>query len=155
MLHNCTASGPDFGRTATGKEPKSAFRPDCYRERTEIGLPRRSRGKVRTVISRRKSLVWGQFWPGSRGSYILIFIVPLSAAWMYWKLKFCFRAKLECRVFEAVRFWFVDFVDLGRFQAPRGGCDVYSGRSDINSTLIRFAPVRFDIISTLFWDSGC
>ncbi len=44
----------------------------------------------------------------------------------------------------------LDLVVLGRFQAPRGGCHRYSGRFDVNSTLICFAAVRFDTISTLF-----
>jgi hypothetical protein len=41
----------------------------------------------------------------------------------------------------------VDLMDFGWFQAPRGDCARYSGRFDINSKLICFAAVRFDIIS--------
>ncbi len=41
-----------------------------------------------------------------------------------------------------------DLVDFGWFQAPRGGCDRYSGRFDINSTLIYLAAVRLDTILT-------
>ncbi len=65
----------------------------------------------------------------------------------YWKLIVYLRAKLECRVFGSVLP--LDLVDAGgRFEAPRGGCDQDSGRFDINSTLLRLAAVRFDIIST-------
>ncbi len=34
-----------------------------------------------------------------------------------------------------------DLGDFGWFQVPRGGCDRYSARFDVNSTLIRFAAV--------------
>ncbi len=44
----------------------------------------------------------------------------------------------------------LDLVDLGWFQAPRGGCDRYSGRFDIHSTLICLAAVRLDTISMIF-----
>ncbi len=49
--------------------------------------------------------------------------------------------------------WNVEFsghlVDLGWFQAARGGCDRYSGRFDVNSTLSCLAAVRYDTVSTL------
>ncbi len=61
----------------------------------------------------------------------------------YWTLNFYLRAKLECRVA-------LDLVALGWFQVPRGGCDRYSGRFDINSTLVCLAAVSFDMFSTLF-----
>ncbi len=43
-----------------------------------------------------------------------------------------------------------DLVDLGWFQGARGGCDRYSGRLNVISTLICFAAVRIDTNSILF-----
>ncbi len=77
---------------------------------------------------------------------ILGTVAATSLALNYWELKFCLRAKLECRIFGAVA---LDLVDLGWLLAPRGGCDLYSGLLD-KSTFIGMAAVRVDIISTLF-----
>ncbi len=66
----------------------------------------------------------------------------------YWKLNFFLRAKLEYRIFGAV--WPLIWWIWGGFRLPRGGCARYSGRFDINSTVICLAAVRVDTISTLF-----
>ena len=42
-----------------------------------------------------------------------------------------------------------DLLDLDWVQGPRGGCNQYSGRFDINSTLACLAAVRFDTIPIL------